>query len=157
MAVTGILTYGPVMARYARSEIIEAPRDRVWAVVGDVTATENDHLKLQEIIAGEGQGMVRRCVDAKDREWTETCSRWVDGERYRFEVDTAAHPLPMKSMAAEVSCMVERNATRVELVFDYDFALGPISAVANLMAKPALARIAKQNFATWRRQVAAGR
>lgn len=142
------------MARYARTETIDAPSDRVWQVVGDVTGTENGHLKSQEVISGEGQGMVRRCVDTKDRDWTETCTLWRTGERYRFEVDTAAHPLPMRSMAAEVNCTDQNGATSVELIFDYQFALGPLTRIMNVIAKPVLARIAAQNFKTWRRQVA---
>ena len=138
------------MAVFTRTETLLGERAAVWEVVGAVTGTDNDHLALQEIVAGDGVGMIRRCVDTDGHEWTETCTIWEPGRAYRFDVAVDEHPLPMKSMAATVEAGDSAGSpalTPVTIRFDYRSKLGPI---VDQMAKPALRKIARENFATWR-------
>ncbi len=90
------------VATYLRTESLPGDRAAVWAVVGDVTSTDNEHLVSQEIIEGDGIGMVRRCVDTSGNAWTETCTLWEPGHSYRFDLAVDEHPLPMRAMAAQV-------------------------------------------------------
>lgn len=143
------------MARYTRSASLPGAADVVWSVVGEVTGTENEHLAVQEIVSGSGEGMIRRCVDTDGHEWTETCSIWEPGRRYRFDVDVDAHPLPMRTMSAEVAAepanaVGQADSTTVSITFEYRSKLGP---VIDQMAKVVLRKIARENFATWRAQL----
>ena len=69
--------------------IINAPSEIVWSVIADI---ENYHkyataLTGITILSGKGEGMVRACSDATST-WTETCTKWIEGESYSFNVNT---------------------------------------------------------------------
>ncbi len=53
-----------------RSRIIDASIENVWAVVSDASGYHQvvDTLEHTEITSGQGEGMIRHCLDTKDRE-----------------------------------------------------------------------------------------
>ena len=141
------------MAVYSRTEQLPGSRHVVWTVVGDVTSTENGHLALQEIVHGDGEGMIRRCVDTDGNEWTEACTVWEPGRSYRFDVAVDEHPLPMRTMAAQVEARddVGGATTLVTITFEYRSKLGPL---VDQIAKVALRKSARENFEVWRTKLA---
>jgi ribosome-associated toxin RatA of RatAB toxin-antitoxin module len=85
---------------YALQRRIDATADEAWKVIADV---EGYHrlaavLSRVELLAGEGEGMERRCYDTRGRGWTETCTLWQEGSRYTFAVDTSTYPPPLRQL-----------------------------------------------------------
>ncbi len=61
-----------------------------------------DTLEHAEIIAGHGQGMVRHCVDTRDREWNESCTLWEDDRAFRMTVDIGTYPPSFRALFKRV-------------------------------------------------------
>lgn len=86
----------PGIESHETKRLIIAPRGIVWSVIADI---ENYHkyatgLTEVAIVSGKGEGMVRACSDATST-WTETCTKWVEGESYSFDVNTGTgFPFP---------------------------------------------------------------
>lgn len=70
---------------------VAAPADVAWEVLGRPEAIDEyaDNISRAET-EGDGPGMTRRCWDNDGNGWDETCTVWEEGERYAFEVHTAA-------------------------------------------------------------------
>ncbi len=78
----------------------EQSAERLWAVVSDIDRYA-DHvtgLKASPVLSGDGEGAVRQCRTIKDETWSETVSRWVDGELYEIEVDASTYPFPLRQV-----------------------------------------------------------
>jgi hypothetical protein len=88
------------MPTFETSRFVAAPRQRVWEVVGDVAgiATHAPGLSKSEVMAGEAEGMIRRCYNRAGKGWNETCTVWQPGHRYTMEVDTSDYPYPLRAM-----------------------------------------------------------
>lgn len=86
----------PGIEAHETKRLMNAPHGIVWSVIADI---ENYHkyatgLTEVKIISGKGEGMVRACSDAIST-WTETCTKWVEGESYSFDVNTdTGFPFP---------------------------------------------------------------
>lgn len=79
------------MAELTRRRTVDAPASVVWDVVTDheLYADAAPNLATVEVLEGEGTGLVRRCVDTDGNAWTETCTRWTEGESFAVAVDVA--------------------------------------------------------------------
>lgn len=68
---------------------VDAPPAIVWDVITDheLYAEVAPNLAAVEVLEGEGIGLVRRCVDTDGNEWTESCTRWEEGESFAVAVD----------------------------------------------------------------------
>jgi ribosome-associated toxin RatA of RatAB toxin-antitoxin module len=71
------------------SRLFDAPTDVVWAVMtdSDVYAEVAPNLSSVVILHGEGEGMVRECVDTDGNAWTESCHYWEAGRGFAVAVD----------------------------------------------------------------------
>ncbi|MCP4327376.1 MAG: SRPBCC family protein [Alphaproteobacteria bacterium] len=94
---------------------------RVWQVMRDQKcyADVADNLSKAEIIAGQGEGMVRQCTDTAGRSWRETCSRWEEGQGFAFRVHTEAadYPYPIARMTGEWTLSPTKRGTRISMTF----------------------------------------
>lgn len=105
--------------------VVKASKQQVWKVISDVAnynkvAPNIDDVK---IISGEGQGMVRSCSHGKEK-WTETCSMWVDGKTYSFEVNIAApdYPYPFKFLKGTWEVQeIDISTTKIVMLFDFQY------------------------------------
>jgi hypothetical protein len=93
-----------------------------------------DTLAATEITSGSGEGMVRHCVDTGGREWTEACTLWEPGRRYRMTVDISTYPASFRAIFKRLegtwSIAEVEGGTRVTLRFGGDTKLGPLGKLA---------------------------
>lgn len=119
-----------------KTRIIEAPVEDVWTVVSDAGGYHAvvDTLEHTEITSGEGENMVRHCVDTKGREWNEVCTLWIDGQQFQMTVDVASYPSAFRAIFSEVvgTWTVEPagEGSKVTMRFDGATKLGPIGRAA---------------------------
>ena len=115
--------------------VIAAPPARVWAAVADVAdyARFTSTIAATEIVSGEGEGMVRACTDQRGGRWSETCTLWEEGRRYRMTVDVDTYPLYNRILLHELaqtwSLEAVPDGTRVTLTFDARLKLGVIGVL----------------------------
>jgi len=114
----------PGIETHETKRLINAPRGIVWSVIADI---ENYHkyatgLTEVTILSGKGEGMVRACSDATST-WTETCTKWVDGESYSFDVNTGTgFPFPFDIFNGTWSLVKQsEEETLVFVNFEYQF------------------------------------
>jgi ribosome-associated toxin RatA of RatAB toxin-antitoxin module len=79
---------------------VQASPDVAWEVVSDVGGFGDvaPNLSRAEVLEGQGQGMVRRCYDARGRGWSEDCTLWEEGHRYEMRVRTETYPFPLRQL-----------------------------------------------------------
>ncbi|UTW64114.1 SRPBCC family protein [bacterium SCSIO 12741] len=105
--------------------IMKGSQEKTWSVVSDVANyyTVAPNIDGVKILSGEGRGMVRQCSHGKDQ-WTETCSLWIEGKKYAFEVNTKApdYPYPFDELQGEWEVdAVSIQTTRVKMIFSFRF------------------------------------
>lgn len=130
-AITGT---SPV--RLQAERVVAAPLDRVWAAISDA----GDYGRFAPgiahtaIVSGAQHGMVRVCRDDRGGEWTETCTLWQAGHRYRMEVDVSSYPayyrLLLHEFAQTWTVEPAPGGTRVRLAFDGAVKLGVLGRAA---------------------------
>lgn len=112
------------------------PADRAWAAVSDAGdyARFAGGIAATSIVAGDGEGMVRVCRDEQGGEWSETCTLWEDGHRYRMTVDVESYPAYYRMLLHEFTqtWTVEpaRHGAHIRLQFDGRVKLGIIGRAA---------------------------
>jgi hypothetical protein len=121
----------------------------LWAAVGDhaLFGRLAANLERVEVVEGEGEGLVRRCVARGGADWTETCTIWDPGHRHAVEVDPSGYPYPL----ATVGCLsyVEPDgagAHRVGAVFQMQAEprlTGHVMMLAMHLGRPMLRRIVR--------------
>lgn len=106
------------------SRVVDAPLDVVWSVISDAGGyhTVVDTLTHTEITSGQGNGMVRHCVDTKGREWNETCTMWNEADSFRMTVDLASYPASFRAIFKRVegtwSVTPTETGTLITIRFD---------------------------------------
>ena len=126
------------MARFVleRARVVNAPPEEVWAVVSDAGRYHDvvENLVSTEIVSGHGEGMTRRCVDDKGREWDEACTLWEEGHRYRMTVDVDTYPASFRaifrSLEGTWSVTPVEKGTALGIRFDGETKLGPLGKAA---------------------------
>lgn len=124
----------PVNLRFERT--LPVPADRVWDAVADAGgyARFAPGIAATEIVAGNGQGMVRACTDDHGGTWSETCTLWEDGHRYRMTVDVSSYPAYYRMLLHEFAqtwtVTPVAPGTRLTLEFDGTVKLGVLGQLA---------------------------
>lgn len=126
--MTSVVVY---MTRITRHRSIDAPAEVVWDVVTDpdVYAEVAPNLSLVEIVEGEGEGMIRRCVDTAGNAWTESCHRWDEGRGFAVTVDTESsefHRRLFTRFEGEWSLSARENGVLITVRFEFDTKYGPL-------------------------------
>jgi hypothetical protein len=122
---------------------IAAPAAATWEAVADVAAYAQAASSLSRVeVSGSGEGLRRRCYNARGQSWDERCTLWEEGRRYRMEVDTTSYPAPLRQLLRSFSgtWSVEPAAggSRVMVAFDAVPRLGPLGrTVVRLMGRRA--------------------
>lgn len=115
---------------------IAAPVDHVWAAVADAGdyARFAGGIAETTIVSGEGEGMVRVCRDDQGGSWSERCTLWEAGRRYRMTVDVASYPAYYRALlhgfAQTWTVDPVAAGTHVTLSFDGAVKLGVIGRFA---------------------------
>ena len=119
------------MQHYQTARKTDAPRADAWAVLSDHSGW-GDHapnLSKSEVVAGSGEGAVRRCYNSAGQGWSETCTLWQPGTRYVMEVDTSDYPYPLSVMRGTFDVNDAGNGSIIRLRFDYKVKGGPAGRV----------------------------
>ena len=133
------------MQHYQTARKTDAPRADAWAVLSDHSGW-GDHapnLSKSEVVAGSGEGAVRRCYNNAGKGWSETCTLWQPGTRYVMEVDTSDYPYPLSVMRGTFDVDDAGNGSIIRLRFDYKVKGGPAGRVLGLLLRPVFARTCK--------------
>jgi len=134
------------MQHYQTTRKISAPRADAWAVLSDHSGW-GDHapnLSKSEVVAGSGEGAVRRCYNSAGQGWSETCTLWQPGTRYVMEVDTSDYPYPLSVMRGTFDVDDADNGSIIRLRFDYKAKGGPAGLVLGVLLRPVFARTCKR-------------
>lgn len=104
----------------ATDRFVDVPPTRAWAEMRDVGGYSEvaPTIDFSRILSGEGMGAVRECGDSAGR-WTETCTLWEEGRRFRFHVNTDAedYPYPFRTLQAEWYVRPEGEGSRIGMRF----------------------------------------
>jgi uncharacterized protein YndB with AHSA1/START domain len=132
---------------------IDAPRESVWEVVSDAAnlADHAPNLSKTEVLAGTGEGMVRRCYNKGGAGWNETCTVWQPGERYTMEVDTSVYPYPLSRMKGTCEVRDQDQGTLLRLRYDYEVKYGPVGSVLAVLLRPSFARTCRKMLDNYER------
>lgn len=132
---------GKLLARVSRT--VDAPRDVVWQVMTDHPryADVADNISKVEVVAGNGEGMQRRCYGLKGENWLETCHLYDDGHAFGFRIHTEAedYPYPISQLSGEWSVVPMDQGSR----FTIDIEATP---KGNLLARTLFKAVAKRQF-----------
>ena len=114
---------------------IDAPPDKVWAVLASLDSLQNydPGVKSSEIIspASEGPGAARRC-DLKPGGWfKERVAEWKPGEALAFELFECS--LPVKNLRHSYTLQPEAGGTLVRQRMEYELKLGPLGKVMDAL------------------------
>ena len=134
------------MQHYQTTRKTDAPRADAWAVLSDHSGW-GDHapnLSKSEVVAGSGEGAVRRCYNNAGKGWSETCTLWQPGTRYVMEVDTSDYPYPLSVMRGTFDVDDADNGSIIRLRFDYKAKGGPAGLVLGVLLRPVFARTCKR-------------
>lgn len=119
------------MTQVSMRRSIDAPAEVVWDVIidPDVYATVAPNLSSVKIVEGEGEGMVRRCVDTNGNAWTEACHRWEEGRGFAVAVDTETsdfHRWLFTRFEGEWRLSTREDGVVITVQFEFDTKYGPL-------------------------------
>jgi ribosome-associated toxin RatA of RatAB toxin-antitoxin module len=122
------------MTRIEATRVFDAPADVVWAVItdSDVYAEVAPNLSSIVILDGEGEGMVRECVDTNGNAWTESCHYWEAGRGFAVavDVDTSEFHRPFFSrFEGRWELSEGSEGVLVTVQFDFEPRYGPLGAL----------------------------
>lgn len=143
------------MATFEAQRYVEASRERAWEIVSDAAnlAVHAPNLSKTEVVAGEGEGMVRRCYNAGGGGWNETCTLWQPGSRYTMEVDTSDYPHPLSQMKGTWEVREHGDGALIRLRYEYVMKYGPLGAVLATLLRPAFSRTCRRMLDSYERAV----
>jgi hypothetical protein len=114
---------------------VVAPMAAVWDAVSDAGgyARFADGIAATAVSGQEGD-MVRVCTDDRGSQWSERCTLWEPGRRYRMSVDVSSYPLRFRMLFSELhqTWNVEPapHGARVTLTFHGTVKLGVLGRLA---------------------------
>jgi ribosome-associated toxin RatA of RatAB toxin-antitoxin module len=122
------------MTRIQASRPFDAPADVVWAVITDpdVYADVAPNLSSIVILEGDGEGMVRECVDTDGNAWTESCHYWEAGRGFAVavDVDTSDFHRPFFTrFEGRWELSAADDGVLVTVQFDFETRYGPLGAL----------------------------
>lgn len=113
---------------------VDAPPAIAWEVLTDheLYADAAPNLASVEVIEGEAESMVRRCIDTDGNAWTERCTWWDEGRAFAVSVDVEGSDFHRRLFSRfEGEWLVEEGPDGVTLVIQFDFEprFGPLGRV----------------------------
>lgn len=127
---------------------IDAPASAAWQVIADMEGYANlttDGIVKVEVLEGQHEGMLRQCTSNREQSWTETCTVWEEGRRFKFEVHTDAedYPFPIKKLEGEWWVEPNGRGSVIGARFSYQLKNPVMDVLFRLI--PAMRRRAKQD------------
>ena len=110
---------------------IDAPPDKVWAVLGSLDALDryDPGVKRSEIVSTtrEGPGAARRCELAPGGWFKEKVSEWLPRERISFELFECS--LPVRRLKHSYTLAPDERGTVVHQRMEYQLKFGPLGTL----------------------------
>lgn len=146
------------MTRMETSCLFDAPADVVWAVItdSDVYAEVAPNLSSIVILDGEGEGMIRECVDTNGNAWTESCHHWEAGRGFgvAVDVDTSDFHRPFFTRFEGRWGLSERDdGVLVTVQFDFETRYGPLGALLSRYFQHKAAPLIEAIFDEWSAEI----
>lgn len=139
---------------------VDAPIAVVWDVITDhdLYAEAAPNLSTVDIIEGEGDGMVRRCVDTNGNEWTESCTRWETHRAYAVTVDvdhSEFHRHLFTRFEGEWCLSEHDDGVRITIMFEFDPKYGPLGRLISAFFAYKAPSIVESIFDRWETEIRA--
>lgn len=133
---------------------INVPTSVAWTIISDLEhyADYAPNLSWAKVVAGEGEGLVRRCADTRGGEWNETCVLWDEGRQYSIQVDTSDYPYPFDFMQGTWGVEPVGDGSQVTMKFEAKPRLNiPLLTplMFNMGMRPAFTRIGEKLMDNW--------
>lgn len=146
--------------RYQRT--VDAPVSVVWDVITDheLYAEAAPNLTSVEIIGGEADTLVRRCVDTDGNAWTEACTRWEPERGFAVGVDVAAsdfHRRLFTRFEGEWSLAAAPDGVEISIGFDFTPRYGPFGRLISWFLASRAPGIVEPIFDRWESAIDARR
>jgi ribosome-associated toxin RatA of RatAB toxin-antitoxin module len=146
------------MTRIETSRLFDAPADVVWAVITDpdVYAEVAPNLSSIVILDGDGEGMVRECVDTDGNAWTESCHYWEAGRGFAVavDVDTSDFHRPLFTRFEGRWDLSEGgDGVLVTVQFDFATRYGPLGALLSRYFRYRAGPLMESVFDGWRAEI----
>lgn len=145
---------------------VDAPAAVVWDVVTDhdLYAEAAPNLSTVEVVdregepESEGEGTVRRCVDANGNEWTESCTRWEENRAYAVAVDVERsdfHRHLFTRFEGEWRLSEQADGVRITIEFEFEPRYGPLGALVSTVFAYKAPGIIEPIFDRWETEIRA--
>lgn len=146
------------MSQITMHRLLDAPTDVVWDVVTDpdVYAEVAPNLSSVTILDGDGEGMVRECVDTGGNAWRESCHYWEAGRAFAVAVDVRTsdfHQRLFTRFEGSWSLAERADGTLVTMQFDFDTRYGPLGSLLSRYVAFKAAPLLEAIFEGWEAEV----
>lgn len=146
------------MTKIAMSRSVTAPPQIVWEVITDheLYAEAAPNLSHVEVLEGDERGMVRRCVDTNDNEWTEVCTHWSDGEAFAVSVDvdnSVFHRRLFSRFEGEWGLSERSDSVLITVEFEFDTRYGRLGYVISKYFEQKAPEIIEPIFDRWEAEI----
>lgn len=139
---------------------VDAPTAVVWDVITDhdLYAEAAPNLSTVDIVEGDGDGMVRRCVDTDGNEWTESCTRWETHRAYAVTVDvehSEFHRRLFTRFEGEWRLSEHDDGVRITIQFELGPRYGPLGRLISTYFAYKAPSIVEPIFDRWETEIRA--
>lgn len=116
---------------------ISAPKDKVWAILADLSSAERYIASVPRSYytssAKAGVGASRVCELRPAGSITETIVEWKEGECYALEIIPGRIAPPFKKAIARFSLQAHGERTVVSFTYDYTLKFGALGRVFDIL------------------------
>lgn len=142
------------MTQITMDRTVDAPAAVVWDVVTDheLYAEAAPNLSTVEVVEGDKEGLVRRCVDTNGNEWTETCSRWEEGRAFAVDVDVEHsdfHARLFRRFEGEWRVSEQPDGVCITIRFEFEPRYGPLGVLVSKFFEYKAPAMVEEIFDRW--------
>lgn len=146
------------MTQITSQQLFDAPADIVWEVMtdSDVYAEVAPNLSSVTILEGEGEGMIRSCVDTEGNAWTESCHYWESGRGFAVTVDVETsnfHRRWFTRFDGRWELTEHSDGVQVTIQFDFETKYGLLGSLLTRYFRYKAAPLIEAIFDGWRTEI----
>jgi ribosome-associated toxin RatA of RatAB toxin-antitoxin module len=146
------------MANITMHRTVDAPVAVVWDVITDheLYGEIAPNLSTVEVVEGEDDRLIRRCVDTNGNEWTESCTRWEEQRAYAVAVDiehSDFHRRLFTQFDGEWRVSEDDDGVRITISFEFEPRYGPLGSLISTYFAYKAPDIIEPIFDSWEGEV----
>lgn len=115
---------------------IDAPREKVWAILADLGAIQNFNPSVSKSYytseSKEGVGASRHCTLLPTGAVEERIIDWHEGESYTIEIYEGEKTPPFKTNFGRISVKEDGQGSVASMTFEYSLKYGPIGTLGEI-------------------------